>query len=68
MTNHAVLYAQSISNLTALKKGVFRLADLCDNPPSRLGRSFYDDVVRRQRFPNITYIGRDSRSALYLKL
>lgn len=67
MTNHNLLYIQSISKLSLLPKGKFRFADICDNPPARLGLRFRDDVVKNKCFPNIKCIGFDNQSTLYIK-
>ncbi len=67
MTNYSVLYAQVQKNLASRPKGVFRLADICDNPPAGLGRCFRNDVVLYKKFPDVKRIGTDERSVLYEK-
>lgn len=67
MTNYSVLYARAQKNLTSRPEGVFRFADICDDPPAGLGRRFRNDVVRYKKFPNVRRIGADERSVLYEK-
>ena len=68
MTNHNLLYIQAKEKLTSLPKGIFRFSDICDNPPSRLGLRFRNDVVKNKCFADVKCIGFDERSTLYEKL
>ncbi len=68
MTNHHVLSAQIPSKLAALPIGPFRLNDIFDNPPARLGRTFRDDVVIYKKYPNIKRSDADEQSLIYEKL
>ena len=68
MTNHHLLYTQAKSKLALLPKGIFRFSDICDNPPTRLGLTFRDDVVKNKCFADVKCIGFDRRSTLYQKL
>lgn len=67
MPNHLLLYAQARQNLSNLPLGEFRFANICDNPPARLGRRFYDDV-KKGVYPNVIHIGHDKTSEKYKKI
>lgn len=57
MTNYVILYNQALAELTRIPVGTqFRLTDICDNPPTGLGRIFRNDVVVKKRFPGIVQI------------
>lgn len=68
MTNHKLLYAWAQNKLAILPTGKFRFRDICDNPPTSLGRVFRDDVVVNKSYPNIRRVGADAHSVIYEKL
>lgn len=69
MTNYNILYIQVQNNLRLLPKGsIFRLTDLCDNPPAGLGRIFRKDVVVKQLYPTVRWVRADKQSDIYKKL
>ena len=67
MTNYKVLYGQAQAKLAIMPTGKFRLNDLVDNPPARLGRQFRDDVVLNNIYPNVRRICADAQSVIYEK-
>lgn len=67
MTNHKLLYVQAQTKLVILPTGEFRFTDICDNPPTSLGRVFRDDVVVNKIYPNIRRVGADEQSVIYEK-
>lgn len=67
MTNHRALYTQAQAKLASRPLGEFRLNDLVDNPPARLGREFRDDVVQNNRYPNVRRVRADTQSIIYEK-
>ena len=67
MTNYKLLYSEIEMKLKSTPLGIFRLADLIDNPPAKLGRDFRDAVVLKNRYPNIKRVGADRRSVIYEK-
>ncbi|MCB6993432.1 hypothetical protein LI177_08060 [bacterium 210820-DFI.6.37] len=67
MTNHDTLYVEVEKNLAARGPGRFRLTDLCNNPPARLGRRFRDDVVIHKKFPDVRRVTADRQSIIYEK-
>lgn len=67
MTDHNMLYNDALKKLKTIPDGKFRFANICDNPPTRLGRRFRDDVVKHKRFSDVKCIGADSRSTIYEK-
>jgi hypothetical protein len=67
MTNHSVLYKQAQTKLATLPNGMFRLADIIDNPPAHLGVRFRHDIVVKKLYSNIKRSGVDTQSIIYEK-
>lgn len=59
MTNYQALYSQLISRMNARPIGTFKITDLINNPPGKLGVMLYTDVVKRKKYSNIRYKGKD---------
>lgn len=67
MAIYDALYEQAKQNLSNLRLGEFRFADICNNPPALLGRRFYEDVINGV-YPNVIHKGSDKISEIYEKI
>lgn len=67
MAIYDALYEQAKQNLSNLRLGKFRFADICNNPPTHLGKRFYEDV-KNGVYPNVKLVSKDNRSEIYEKI
>lgn len=67
MAIYDALYEQAKQNLSNLRLGEFRFADICNSPPALLGKRFYEDVDKGV-YPNVKLVRKDNRSEIYEKI